>query len=230
MRKSISKVISKENVVEMERWQCPSVNAASVKEGSGLGLLTAEKIEKFQRQAFKQAYDEGYKKGFKAGVDDGNKSMQPKMDAVIGVLNNLSRPMDSLNIEVEQQLVQLAVLLTKQLVRREIKQDPGQIVAVVRDAVSLLPISSNHLQIRVHPQDHLVLLDVFKSLTEADQWQFVEDITLQRGDCIVNTEFSSIDATVETRLTAMLIEMLGSERTSDKVDDAEQKNTEVRDS
>ncbi|RMG30702.1 MAG: flagellar assembly protein FliH, partial [Gammaproteobacteria bacterium] len=46
-------------------------------------------------------------------------------------------------------------------------------------------------------------------------WKLVEDPTLSRGGCRVETESSRIDATVEQRLHAVLARFLGGERQGD---------------
>ena len=107
--------------------------------------------------------------------------------------------------------------MAKQLVRREIKTDPGQIVAVVREALSVLPIASQNVRLHLHPED-AVLVRAALSLNEGEYaWRIVEDGLQNRGGCQLMTDSSRIDASVETRLAAIIAKVLGGERGSDEV-------------
>jgi len=43
--------------------------------------------------------------------------------------------------------------MVRQLIRREVKLDPGQIVGVVREALGILPISARNIRVVLHPED-----------------------------------------------------------------------------
>ena len=111
----------------------------------------------------------------------------------------------------------LAIAVAGQLIRRELKQDPGEIVAVVREAIAALPSNSRRVQIALHPEDAQLVRERL-ALAESDQraWGVAEDPTLTRGGCRVTTEHSRIDASVEKRLAAVIARMMGGERENDR--------------
>ena len=47
------------------------------------------------------------------------------------LLDNLTRPIEELDEAVEEQLLQLTISVARQLVRRELKTDPGEIIAII---------------------------------------------------------------------------------------------------
>ena len=63
---------------------------------------------------------------------DALKARVARLDAILKLL---ARPLEELDAEVEQQLTLLALTVGKQIVRRELKTDPAQIVAVIRESV-----------------------------------------------------------------------------------------------
>lgn len=204
---------------EPQRWQCPEVEESdeSIRTGSGgfKGPLTAEKIERIQQMAYKEAYDEGLKKGYEQGEAKLRAKLEWQVDLVTRLLNTLARPIEQLDEEVEQQLVELALILTRQMVRREIKTEPGEVVAIVKEAIAALPIVSKNVHIHLHPDDIAIVKDALSVSHNETQWYFVEDVSLTHGDCRVVTDASSIDATLENRLTAMVVNMLGGARAED---------------
>jgi len=198
-----------------ERWQYPDVGHNSESKKGGVGILTAEKIELIQKQAFKQAYDEGYKKGFEKGQQDGKQSLAASKAILDKAYMLLQSPLNDLDQEMVNQLFELTISIARQLIRREIKTDPGEIVAVIREAIQLLPVATNRVSIALHPQDNALLKDLFKTMNGVDHWRLIDDISLQRGDCKISTEVSSIDATLETRLLSVTNKIWGGEREND---------------
>lgn len=198
-----------------ERWQYPDVGPHSESKKSGVGILTAEKIEAIQQQAYQQAYEEGYAEGFEKGKQDGKQSLTDLKTTLENAVAFVQQPLQELNQDVVQQMFDLVVSITRQLVRREIKTDPGEIVAVIRDAINLLPISKNKILVALHPDDNALLKELFSSMGEAEQWRFIDDISLQRGDCKISSDISSIDATMETRLMSVINKVWGGGREQD---------------
>jgi flagellar assembly protein FliH len=215
---STSKIIPKDKVGSIERWQCPNVEGGSQDASVSVGPITAEAIERIQKQAFKEAYDEGFANGYKDGVAKG----KSEMDAQVALLNSamiaLAQPLKQMDREVEQQLADLAILIARQLVRREIKTDPGQIIAIVREAVLALPNAEKKVYVYLNPEDIALTKSKLQTSEAEGYWRLMEDPTLSRGDCKILTETSSIDATVERRLSTLVANLLGGEREHDTPD------------
>jgi flagellar assembly protein FliH len=221
MNTSKKKIISADEVGAIQRWQCPVVEN-SISGGDGqvsLGPVTAEAIEKIQQQAFKEAYDEGLKSGYQEGLIKAGAELEQHIQTLKTVLNQLTEPFAQLDQEVEQQLTELAIAIARQLVRREIKTDPGQIVAIVREAVLALPSATKKTYVYLHPEDLELVKSKLATSEPESHWRFMEDPTLSRGDCKVLTDSSSIDATVERRLASLAASLLGGEREQDGADD-----------
>ena len=219
MQKNTSKIISKNSGETIQRWELPNVDTMQdIEDGDGRLLtaspMTAEQVDKIQREAYQEAYDEGFAKG----VADGRISTKQQCESLAAIFNHCSRPLQQVDSEVEEQLIQLVTLLTRQLVRREIKLDPGQIVAVVREALLVLPVNSRDVRILLHPEDVQIIKQVLNDGDSTTYWNLIGDPTLERGDCRIQTESSSIDATLERRLTSVIANMLGGAREQDASD------------
>jgi flagellar assembly protein FliH len=202
-------------------------------------MLTVEQIEATQKQAYEEAYavgkelgfeagqQEGYEAGLKQGREAGRKegheamqqSLQTQIDDWAQLIATLERPLLQLDDAVEQALVDLVIAMVKQIVRREIKTEPGQIVAVLREAINALPVSDQKLTIHLHPDDAELVRTALRFDKELPSWRIHEDPLLTRGGCKVSTELSSIDATLENRLSAVIAQMLGGERQQDDGDE-----------
>ncbi len=132
----------------------------------------------------------------------------------------LCTPLELLDEEVEQQLVLLALAVGKQLARRELKTDPAQITALIREAVGRLPAAARDVRVFLHPEDAAAVAERLATAGQERAWTMVEDPTLARGGCLVRTENSQIDARLESRVNAIVSSMLGEERASARLDAA----------
>ena len=165
-------------------------------------------------------------RGYEAGVSAGRAELKKQNDALAAqvvrlerILDQLSRPLPTLEGEVEQQLVLLALAVGKQLARRELKTDPGQIAALIREAVGRLPAAARDVRVHLHPEDAAAVAERLASAGQERAWSVVEDPTLSRGGCLVRSENSQIDARLESRVNAMVASMLGEERASARLSD-----------
>jgi flagellar assembly protein FliH len=205
-----------------QRWEAPTVEGSGESAGALLGLLTAEQLSSIQDVAFKEAQEQGHAEGYKRGVEmakaelaQKNQELDKRIQRFDQLLHAFARPFERLDDHVEQELLAIAVAIARQIVRREIKTDPGQIVAVVREVMKMLPGTTRHPQVFLHPEDAAFIRQVFSLSGEHENWKLIEDPTLMRGDCRVVTENSRVDATIENRLAAIMANTLGGEREED---------------
>jgi flagellar assembly protein FliH len=121
---------------------------------------------------------------------------------------------------VQEQLTELAIAIARQLLRRELKIDPSQVIAVVRETVALLPAAARDVRVLLHPEDAALLRERLVAPQIESAWTLLEDPMMSRGGCRVTAEAAQIDARVETRLAAVMSALLGDERTAERLDSA----------
>ncbi len=214
-------------------WSLPDVSGVeapiepeTVEETEPTPVLTVDEIEAMQNQAYDEAFAQGKMHGFQQGFDEGSKKgyeenahlLQSQTAILISLLESLSEPFKALDDEVEKELVKLTIGIATQIIRREIKLDPGQIVAVVRETISVLPLASQKISLKLHPEDAGIVRSALALDELSPSWSIIEDPLITRGGCKVNTEVSQVDATVEHRLAAVIATILGGERQLDSID------------
>jgi flagellar assembly protein FliH len=188
----------------------PAIQTESVAE-TAPRPMTIEQIEKIQQEA----REEGFRQGELEGRREGAAAVLAEAEHLRQVLDSLVPSVEGLDRRLEQELVTLAVTVARQLVRRELRTDPGQIVAAVREALAVLPSSDRRVRLHLHPEDARIVREALH-LSELEQpWKVVEDPTLSRGGAWLETDTSRVDATVESRLNAVIAEMWGGERRDD---------------
>lgn len=184
-------------------WRVPSIDGSSAP-----GYLTAGRLEALQ----KEAYDEAFERGRRDGLEAGQGEIRRRVERLDDLLRALGEPFDRLDGTIEKQLVELAMLVAKQLVRRELRQDPGHVVGVVRDAMRLLPVAARDVEVCLHPDDAALVRESLPEVEGQRAWTIVEDPLIERGGCKVTTDRSQIDARTDSRLQAVIASITGDER------------------
>lgn len=237
MNSSKNSDFSPSELESLSVWRLPDVPAKNQPGGIGVESpkpkppsmphLTVTEIEAMQKQAFDEAYAQGKSEGFQQGFDQGFEEGSKKgYEENVGVLNNkaaeftqlmetLSEPFKTLDEEVEQELVKLAIGIASQIIRREIKLDPGQVIAAVRESVNVLPLSSQKIVLYLHPDDAELVRSTLSLDEMTPAWGVIEDPLITRGGCKVDTDVSHVNATVENRLAAVVATIFGGEREQD---------------
>lgn len=213
-----SKRISASTAVGCKRLLFPAVDGVSDTPSRGRDadvqtIPTASRLEQIEKRAYQDGYQRGLQDGHAAGEEELNKVVR----RLESVLDLASTPLATVDERVEHELAELAFAIARQIVRRELKTDPGQVMAVIREAVANLPIANARIRVFLHPEDAMVVRRILCSGEEESNWQVVEDPGLTRGGCRMETDRSRIDASVEARLAAIAATIFGGERDSDNV-------------
>jgi len=159
-----------------------------------------------------EAYKEAFAHGLAEGRDAGQKEARAQVERLAGMFFDLAKPFEVLDEEVERELLTLAMALARQIVRRELKTDPTQIIGIIREAIAALPVAAREVRVHLHPEDAAVVRQHLAPTESERAWAIVEDPVMARGGCQVTTTTSRIDARLESRLGAILSELLGTER------------------
>jgi flagellar assembly protein FliH len=159
-----------------------------------------------------EAHAEAFAQGLAEGREAGRGEVRAQVERLAGMFYDLAKPFEALNAEVERELLTLAMALARQIVRRELKTDPTQIIGIIRDAIAALPVAAREVRVHLHPEDAAVVRQNLAPTESERAWTIVEDPVMARGGCQITTTTSRIDARLETRLAAILSELMGTER------------------
>jgi flagellar assembly protein FliH len=202
---------SGENAIS--RWDAPAVAGKTV-QGRRAGRTVSE-LEDVDRRTQQEAYAKGHAAGLAAARAESQQALNQLKTQVANIdkmLGDISQPFKDLDSQVEEQLVQLSLTIARQLVRRELRMDPAQVIAIVRESVALLPAATRDVRVHLHPEDANVVREKLATPSADRAWTIVEDPVMTRGGCRVTTDTASIDSRLETRIQSIMATILGEER------------------
>jgi flagellar assembly protein FliH len=181
------------------------------------------RTSKYSKAELDQIGQDAWEAGFGRGLEAGNVAalnqqkphllaLQQRVDRLQSILDMLAAPLTELDEAVEAELSHLACIIARHVVRRELRADPAQVIAAVREAVGLLPIASRNVRVYLHPEDATIVREKLAEPQAERAWTVVEDPVLERGGCRIVTENSQIDARLESRIGAVIAAVLGDRR------------------
>lgn len=202
----MSAVLNRDAVAGYQRWEPPQMGepapvAAPVEP---VAHPTVSELEALERQA----REEGYAQGLAQGLAEAQTQGRERIARLEAICEQAARPLDRLDTAVEQELAQLAVLIARRLVAHELSVAPARVADIVRQAAAALPSATRELRVRLHADD----LALLRELDAAEaHWQLLADASLKRGDCVLESGRARLDATLDTRLAALVDAVLGEE-------------------
>ncbi|MBU1310635.1 MAG: flagellar assembly protein FliH [Gammaproteobacteria bacterium] len=191
--------------------------------------LTAEDIEQIRQAAydegFAQGKEEGFSKGYsegreqgtqdgllqgqaegkKQGLAQGEQELTERLAQLTGLIEQMQKPLASVDRKVEQQLLQLSLAMAQAVIAVEVQTNPKVILQAVTEATSALPLDAAQIRIRLHPDDMAVIEQFYPTTQLAERgWQLQTDATVAQGGCLVETARSSVDRSLSQRLQSSL--------------------------
>jgi len=156
-------------------------------------VLQARAREQGLAEGRRQGLDEG-----KAAAEQANRQLALRL---VGLSAAAEAEQERLLEAAELQLVELALAIARKIVGEELRITPELVVEVVAHAIDEAKEKGEHT-IRLNPED-IALLQPYlpRAAIEAggSEWQLQPDESLQRGDCVIETAYGTIDARIETQ-------------------------------
>ena len=189
-------------------------------------LPTAKDIEAMFEQARGEGHQTGHEEGRKAGFDEGRKDgfeegrtagfeagqtagleevRQQNTDIaarLIALVGAMDQSLDAMGQEIAEEIVTLAIELTRQMVKHTLTDHPEAVVEIVRQALFLLPQAK--VNIHLHPDDVALVHEYLSDQLEHGHHRLIDDDTISRGGCKLEAANSEVDATMETRWRRIL--------------------------
>lgn len=171
-------------------WQLKSLEGGGGNNKQTREEEDADRIKAINQQAYQQGYDAGYAQGAARAQTEAARLAQ--------LIESVRHETTGLEQRIAEDLVRLALTLARTLVRESLAVHPELVAAIVRESIADVPPFSQGTRLRLHPDDVALLRSHLEKELGAE-WMIVEDASLLRGGCRIETSAGEIDATLQTR-------------------------------
>jgi flagellar assembly protein FliH len=160
-------------------------------------ILDEAEVARRLAEAVEEARAEGERQGWAKAEADVAAAIARLGDA-LGKIDATARAMAR---PFATELVELALLVARELVGAEVSRDPAPLVHLVERCLDDVA-GESQIIVRLHPADRAALLAARPDLVRPDL-RVIEDASLARGGCAVESTRRLVDARLEERLDKM---------------------------
>jgi flagellar assembly protein FliH len=201
--------IPKEKQTAYERWELSSLADPAdpmqkperrVRENDHAAVARiSEMTDEIRKEAYSKGYTKGMQDGFAVGLDKGREFAEAEREKLRTLTVSFDQALEHADEQIADDVLALALDVAKAMLKSKISVDETVILPVVKDAIHYLPHIEKPARIIVHPDDAGILRTHLADELASDAWVIQEELSIERGGCLVETGANKIDATNNVR-------------------------------
>jgi flagellar assembly protein FliH len=160
---------------------------------------TVEELEAIREQARQEGYDEGHEAGHADAIEAGKLANKEELQQVRALAETFSSALQDADQLIANEVLDLALQLAKGMLKNALQVKPELILPIVREAIEYLPVLQQPALLVLHPDDAAVVRAGIGEELDKGGWRVVEDASVGRGGCKVDTASNQIDASAAAR-------------------------------
>lgn len=158
--------------------------------------------DKQKSDAQKEGFEQGHNEGYDKGVDEVNRLIE----RMHKILEAVMQRRDEILQDTESQIVELVILMARKVIKILSENQKNVIMANTLAALKKVR-TRGEVTLRVNLEDvKLTTQHVEEFIQHVENVQGInvlEDSSVEKGGCIVETDFGSIDARISSQLTEL---------------------------
>lgn len=150
----------------------------------------------------KEAFEKGFAQGEKDGLELGKRRVEATVQQLHHLLQEITRQREDLYQTFEREMLQLAFSIARKVIHHEVTLKEEVISATLREAFRHVS-DRRKVAVHVHPIDYQYLMthpDHFPFASGEEGIKVMEDPSITRGGCLLETSFGVTDATLESQV------------------------------
>lgn len=200
----MSEPLPKEKMSAYMRWEVASFDEPMAsRSGERDNRPTIEELaairDEARRKGRAEGYADGHAEGRDAGWEQGLGEAAKELAHLRQAAQVFGEEVARADERIAQQLLDLALDLSKAMLKNALAIRPEVVVPVVAEAIRYLPAVQAPALLYLHPADAVLVRERIGEELEKTGWRVFDDAQIERGGCRVETASNQIDATVQTR-------------------------------
>jgi flagellar assembly protein FliH len=158
-----------------------------------------EELAAIREEARLIGYDEGHNAGYADGLAIGRAEAAVELEHIQSIAVEFSTALAAADETIASDVLDLALHLAKSMLRNALEIRPELVIPVVREAIEYLPVLQQPAVLMLNPADVPLVREAIGEELDKGGWRVVQDATVARGGCKVDTATNQIDAQVASR-------------------------------
>jgi len=147
-----------------------------------------------------------YEEGVAAGRAEAEQEIMMSARALVAATEDVVRFRGALVERYQKELLELALGIARKVVQRELADNPGHWLGMIREAVQQA-LDHEHVQIRAGRVLHRFLVERLPDLRDlldgVQELELVEDETLADNGCVLESRSGDLDLSVDSQIGAI---------------------------
>ena len=166
----------------------------------------ADGYEAGLEQGRAEGFSLGHAEGLARGADEARAQGRARFEQLAGPVDAMLESLNKLKADYRaaqrKEVVDLVGKIARQVIRAELALQPVQLLALVDEALAVMPPTRDEVEVWLNPEElkHVLELDPKR----AGQWSLLPDPTLEPGECRVKAGDHEVDAGCQGRLAACM--------------------------
>jgi flagellar assembly protein FliH len=156
--------------------------------------VAPETIKAILEKAYRDGYERGTKEGYQAGMAQARQVLEAERLQLLNLANTFKCTLDQHSDEFAVDVIGLSLDIAKVMTKKHIQVDELAILPIVREAIEALPLVKKPLQLCINPLDAAMVSKLIDKEFEDIGWSIVERTDIDRGGCMIETAFNTVDA------------------------------------
>ena len=179
--------------------QAQGILAEAKQKAADLEADIKQRVTMTEREAYERGHEEGHAKGY----EEGRAEVQRVVESLHSIITKEIEERNEIIEEAETQIINLVLLIVKKVIKVISENQKNVVINNVVQALRKLK-SRGDVVIRVnladleltseHVKDFMKMVENVKAIT------VLEDSSVDRGGCIIETDFGRIDARISSQL------------------------------
>lgn len=154
----------------------------------------------------RDAYDDGYTQGHKDGYEKGSAEVERLIDRMHRILEAVMARREEILSDTENQIVELVILMSRKVIKILSENQKNVVMANTLAALKKVKTRGS-VTLRVNLEDVKLttenVSEFIKHVENVKGITVLEDSAVEKGGCIVETDFGAIDARISSQLSEL---------------------------
>jgi flagellar assembly protein FliH len=168
-----------------------------------INLQVLARLKDVEQRAFEEGYEIGLIEGTEKAFQQAKGDLQARLIELDTMLKNIEKIKSNLLMTNEAEIIRLVYLTAKKMALRDLQTNREAVAEILATVVGEAQ-ANERIVVRLSPEDLLFIESLQdKSGQKLEAYQrlkLVPEDNIKSGGCLIETEYGSVDATVEERV------------------------------
>lgn len=203
--------IVKEMVERIKKLQS-EIKEKAIKEAEIILAEARRAAIDIKNESMSSGYEEGFLKGYEEGLKKGNDEVQKLISEAKSIKDEIIREKERLYKECESDMVNVILEIANKIIEINLERNNDIILNLIKKGLENYT-AFDKVTVRVCEKDYEYCIKnkdrLLKNIEFINDINILKDLTLKKGDCIIETSSGIIDSGVYTQLKTLKKNFVG---------------------